>query len=69
MLMMPHVRILLTQVNAADDLLSSHALGNTSPAFVDETHNVAAFSACLAHDGHLGTCNSSAVADRYTVSL
>lgn len=48
-----------TQVNSADDLLGAHPFGDPGPATVHQSHDVAALSACLAHDGHLGSYNNT----------
>lgn len=44
-----------TQMNSANDLLGAHSLGDPGPATVHQSHDVTALSACLAHDGHLGS--------------
>ncbi len=44
-----------TQMNSANDLLGAHSLGDPGPATVHQTHDVAALSTGLAHDGHLGS--------------
>lgn len=53
-------------MDSANDFLCAHSLGDPRPSPVHQTHDVTPLSTCLAHDGHLGTCQGRRHDDKHS---